>query len=56
MIQEVIILAGGLGTRLRSKVTELPKSMAPINGIPFLQYQLNYLSKYEIKTVYLAVI
>ena len=55
MIQEVIILAGGLGTRLRSKVTELPKSMAPINGIPFLQYQLNYLSKYEFKTVYLAV-
>ncbi len=55
MIQEAIILAGGLGTRLRSKVAELPKSMAPINGIPFLQYQLNYLSQYEIKTVYLAV-
>lgn len=54
-MQEAIILAGGLGTRLRSKVAELPKSMAPINGIPFLQYQLNYLSKFEIKTVYLAV-
>ena len=55
MLQEVIILAGGLGTRLRSKVAELPKSMAPINGIPFLKYQLNYLAQYEIKTVYLAV-
>ena len=29
--------------------------MAPINGIPFLKYQLNYLAQYEIKTVYLAV-
>ncbi len=55
MIEEAIILAGGLGTRLRSKVAELPKSMAPINGVPFLQYQLNYLSQFQIKTVYLAV-
>ncbi len=55
MIEEAIILAGGLGTRLRSKVAELPKSMAPINGIPFLQYQLNYLAQFDIKTVYLAV-
>lgn len=55
MIEEAIILAGGLGTRLRSKVAELPKSMAPINGLPFLSYQLNYLKQFEIKTVYLAV-
>lgn len=38
---EAIILAGGLGTRLRSKVSEKPKSMAPIKGVPFLEYQLN---------------
>ena len=55
MIKEAIILAGGLGTRLKSKVSELPKSMAPINGVPFLQYQLDFLNKYQIKTVYLAV-
>lgn len=55
MIQEAIILAGGLGTRLREEVSELPKSMAPINGIPFLQYQLNYLAKFNFKTVHLAV-
>ena len=37
-----IILAGGLGTRLRSAVPDLPKPMAPISGRPFLEYQLNY--------------
>jgi len=37
-----IILAGGLGTRLRSVVPDLPKPMAPINGKPFLEYQIRY--------------
>lgn len=37
-----VILAGGLGTRLRSAVPDLPKPMAPINGRPFLEYQLDY--------------
>jgi len=37
-----IILAGGLGTRLRSAVPDLPKPMAPINGRPFLEYQMDY--------------
>ena len=55
MNTEAIILAGGLGTRLRSKVAELPKSMAPINNIPFLAYQMSYLSRYGIGHVYLAV-
>lgn len=55
MISEAIILAGGLGTRLKSELSNLPKSMAPINGIPFLRYQLNYLAQYNIKTVHLAV-
>ncbi len=37
-----VILAGGLGTRLRGAVPDLPKPMAPINGRPFLEYQLDY--------------
>lgn len=37
-----IILAGGLGTRLRSIVQDVPKPMAPINGRPFLAYQFDY--------------
>jgi D-glycero-alpha-D-manno-heptose 1-phosphate guanylyltransferase len=41
-ITEAIILAGGLGTRLRSVVPDLPKCMAPVKGIPFLAYVIDY--------------
>ena len=37
-----IILAGGLGTRLRGVVPDLPKPMAPVAGRPFLEYQLDF--------------
>ncbi len=37
-----IILAGGLGTRLRSAVPDLPKPMAPVAGRPFLAHQMDH--------------
>ncbi len=37
-----IILAGGLGTRLRSAVPDLPKCMAPVNGKPFIGIVMEY--------------
>jgi D-glycero-alpha-D-manno-heptose 1-phosphate guanylyltransferase len=43
VIREAIILAGGLGTRLRSVVPDLPKCMAPVNEKPFLTYVINHL-------------
>jgi D-glycero-alpha-D-manno-heptose 1-phosphate guanylyltransferase len=43
-MKEAIILAGGLGTRLRSAVPDLPKCMAPVAGRPFLGHVLDYLS------------
>lgn len=41
---EAIILAGGLGTRLRSIIQDIPKPMADINGRPFLSYVLENLA------------
>ena len=41
-LDSLIILAGGLGTRLRSVVSDLPKCMAPVNGKPFLNYVIDY--------------
>lgn len=38
MIREAIVLAGGLGTRLKSAVPDLPKCLAPVAGKPFLEY------------------
>src|ERR1700741_456621 len=45
MLREAIILAGGLGTRLRDTVPDLPKCMAPVNGKPFISYVVNYLQQ-----------
>lgn len=41
-MNELIILAGGLGTRLRSEVPGLPKCMAPVNGRPFIDFVIEY--------------
>lgn len=52
---EAIVLVGGLGKRLRSEVSDLPKAMAPVNGQPFLEYQMAYLKKQGITRAILAV-
>lgn len=52
---EVIILAGGFGTRLRSVVNEVPKCMAPIANKPFLWYLLKYLTKFDVSKVILSL-
>ena len=42
---EAVILAGGLGTRLRSVVSDIPKCMAPVAGKPFLFFVIEHLLK-----------
>lgn len=41
--QDVVVLCGGLGTRLRSVVHDRPKPMALIQGRPFLDFVVDYL-------------
>lgn len=55
MSNEAIVLAGGIGTRLKKVVSDLPKPMASINGKPFLEYLINYLARNEITHVILSV-
>jgi len=55
MSTEAIVLAGGMGTRLKSVVPDKPKPMALINGKPFLEYLLNYLAQNGISHVILSV-
>ena len=52
---EAIILAGGFGTRLRPAISDLPKSMADINGRPFLMYLFDRLIQYGTDHVILSV-
>ncbi len=54
-MKEVVILAGGLGTRLRSVVSDKPKCMAEVNGKPFLYYWLEYLINFNIEKVVLSL-
>ena len=52
---EAIILAGGMGTRLREVVTDVPKPMAPVNGKPFLHFILQWLKIYPVNKIILSV-
>jgi len=54
MEREAVILAGGLGTRLRGVIDDLPKSMAPVNDRPFLVFILDQLSGFRITRAILA--
>lgn len=40
-VTEILILAGGFGTRLRGEVPDLPKPLAPVAGRPFLAYLMD---------------
>lgn len=55
VVEEAIVLAGGLGTRLRSVVQDIPKPMAPVSGKPFLEYLIEHLESQGIKRVILSV-
>jgi len=55
LVNTAIILAGGMGTRLKSVVSEVPKPMAPINGIPFLEIQIKYWIRQGINNFILSV-
>ena len=52
---QAILLAGGLGTRLRSVVSDRPKPMALIEGRPFMEYVVHELSRHGITHIIFAV-
>ena len=52
---EAIILAGGLGRRLRPSVSTVPKPLAPIRSRPFLEYLFDYLLTEGIRSITVAV-
>ena len=52
---QMLILAGGMGTRLGSLTKDVPKSLVSIHGKPFLEYQLEFLKKQGIKDIVLCI-
>lgn len=53
-VGEVVILVGGLGTRLRSEVPDLPKPLAPVAGRPFLAHLLDRFAAAGLRRAILA--
>jgi len=52
---QAVILAGGLGTRLRPILSHRPKSMADFGAKPFLEYQVEWLRGFGIGEILLCV-
>ena len=50
---QAVILCGGQGTRLKHVSKNIPKPLINLDGIPFLKYQINYLSQFPFKELIL---
>jgi NDP-sugar pyrophosphorylase family protein len=48
---KAIILAGGLGKRLKPITDYIPKSLVPLNNIPIIEWQIKYLKKYGVNEI-----
>lgn len=48
---QVVILAGGRGTRLMPLTNELPKPMVPVQGKPFLEYLLRLIKSFDLRNI-----
>lgn len=54
VIEEAMVLVGGLGTRLKSVVKDVPKPLADVGGKPFLWHLVNNLLREDVKRVILS--
>lgn len=55
MVLPCVVLAGGLGTRLRPFTDQLPKAMVPVAGRPFVDWQLEQLVEQGVRDVVLCI-
>jgi len=52
---QCVVLAGGLGTRMRPLTETVPKSLIPVAGEPFIDHQLRWLSGHGVTEVVLSI-
>ncbi len=52
---QCLILAGGLGTRMRAAAGDAPKALIPVNGRPFAEWQLEWLRRQGVARVVFAI-
>jgi NDP-sugar pyrophosphorylase family protein len=54
-MKQVVILAGGKGTRLRERLGDLPKPLIDLNGLPILERQILLAKRFDFKKVIILV-
>src|SRR5215831_10398668 len=52
---QCVILAGGLGTRMRPRTETVPKALLEVSGRPFVEHQLAWLAAHGVREVVLSV-
>jgi NDP-sugar pyrophosphorylase family protein len=52
---QCVILAGGLGTRMRPLTERLPKTLLPVQDVPFAHYQLDWLASHGVTDVVYSI-
>ncbi len=55
LVRQAVILAGGIGTRLRPLTYKIPKPMIALNNKPFLEYLIDLLKENGIEEVILLL-
>ena len=51
---DAIILAGGVGSRIKSLSNGVPKPMIVVSGRPFIEWQIMYLIKYGVSRIIIS--
>jgi NDP-sugar pyrophosphorylase family protein len=52
---QCVVLAGGLGSRIRERSGDLPKALIPVLGKPFVFYQLEWLARQNIDRIVMSI-
>jgi NDP-sugar pyrophosphorylase family protein len=52
---QCLVLAGGLGTRMRALAPDLPKTLIPVAGVPFAHYQLGWMARHGVTEVLYSI-
>jgi NDP-sugar pyrophosphorylase family protein len=52
---QAVVLAGGMGTRLRPLTETLPKALVPVAGRPFIEYQIEQFRRHGVTNLVICL-